>query len=76
MKVGDLAKVVPITNYPGIGMAVKAWDTFPGEYGFHKPVWVGPIITVLLDHHDVYWQILLPTGGTAWVEHYRVKDVE
>lgn len=76
MKVGDLAHVVPITKYPGVGMAVKGWDTCPDHFGFHKPVWVGPIVTVLLEHRDVYWRIILSDGGTAWVEHYRVHGVK
>lgn len=76
MKVGDLARVVPITSYPGIGKVVKAWDTCPDQYGFHKPIWVGPIVTVLLEQRDVYWKILLPDYGIAWVEHYRVQGVK
>lgn len=76
MKVGDLAQVIPVTRYPGVGMAVKAWDTCPGQYGFHKPVWVGPILALLLEHRDVYWRILVPDGGAVWVEHYRVKGIE
>lgn len=76
MRVGDLARVVPVTNYPGIGMAVKAWDTCPDQHGFHKAVWVGPILALLLEHRDVYWRILVPDGGAVWVEHYRVKGIE
>lgn len=76
MKVGDLARVVPITSYPGVGMAVKAWDTFPGEYGFHSYTWVGAGVAVLLENRDVYWRILAPGSGAVWVEHYRVKGVK
>lgn len=76
MKVGDLARVVPVTSYPGVGMAVKAWDTCPSQYGFHTIVWVGPIIAILLEQRDVYWRILTPDRAAVWVEHYRVKGIE
>lgn len=75
MKVGDLARVVPRTNYPGIGPAVKGWDTCPNQYGFHKPTWVGPVLALLLERRDVYWRILVPDGNAVWVEHYRIGRV-
>lgn len=76
MKIGDLARVVPRTNYPGIGPAVKGWDMCPDQYGFHKPTWVGPVLTLLLERRDVQWRILVPDGSAVWVEHYRVQGLK
>jgi hypothetical protein len=74
MQVGDLVRIVPITRYPE-GFLVKGWDTFPGEYRFHRQIWAGPSLVVLLENRDVWWRILGPNGVTAWVEHYRIGSV-
>lgn len=75
MKSGELVEIVPKSIYPGVGPAVKGWETYPCDHGYHRAVWVGTILTVLLEQRNVYSRIMLPSGGTAWVESLRVKKV-
>lgn len=77
-KVGDLVRVVPVTEYPGVGPAVKGWGEYPDPQEVLDLKWIaGPTLAVLLERRDVYWKIMVvPDGVPVWVEHYWLEMVE
>jgi hypothetical protein len=72
-KRGDLVLIVAKTSYPNLGLVAKGWDTYPGNYDFHKPVWVGDgTIGILLEGKEEFWHVLVD-GRAVWVSFYSLK---
>ena len=53
---------------------VPAWKDFPGEYGFHKKVYLVPGFGILLDHKDTFYQVLT-RGHKVWIEFYWIRKL-
>jgi hypothetical protein len=51
---------------------IPGWLSFPGEYGFHKKVFLGPDIGILLDHKDTFYHLLI-NDRKVWIEFYWIR---
>jgi len=74
--VGRLAAATSSTNWrTEYFTAFRAWDTFPGEYGYHKPVFLQEGLVVLLESRETFWRVLVG-NREVWVDHYRLELIE
>ena len=78
MRTGDLVVVSAHDRCPFLDTTrvVKGYMSYPGEYGFHKSVWVvDKEVGVILDERVEYFRVLFD-GKPVWVEKAVVKPTE
>jgi len=54
---------------------VRCWGSFPGEYGFHRPIILQRCLVILLEHKEYFWKVFA-AGKEVWIEDYLLEIID